>query len=365
MATARKGRGGIIKSHVTPTIDANSPPLSPLGSQPSSPITSPTKSKHRKENAAEAGKVVEPTWFHDLNFSKTYIVPKTSDALQEKKKSPVSRYKLQRSKPTSVHLVDDYKAIHKDKDCLKLTKINLSNYDNIGGSLDSLVVHFPNLTWLVINSPNVNGPFSPELTHSRLNRDKKSSFKWKETMEVLDLSGTRVDGEIDAIFTWKQLQLLNLKGTKVSGCVNPTSKMENLHTLILEGCSQINGSLTPFCRLHSLVWLGLKDCSGVKGEIPRDIQELKLLEILDLCGSGVQGEIPSQLSSLSKLKYLDISKTAITGSVPQSFVQLKELTWLMLADTSITGPYPESMRNLEKLELLDISNSQILIGIVD
>lgn len=144
-------------------------------------------------------------------------------------------------------------------------------------------------------------------------------------LEVLNLSGARSLGEIDAQFLegMSQLQILDLSETLLTELPS-LSKLINLRQLNLRGCSLLKtmpilealtkleaidlsgtavASLPDLKSCSNLRQLLLKDCSRVE-ELQR-LDSFEHLEILDLSGTKIK-RFPDEISELTSLERLGL-----------------------------------------------------------
>lgn len=127
------------------------------------------------------------------------------------------------------------------------------------------------------------------------------------TLEVLDLSISRMKGPIDHI-SWRKLcklQPLYLSNNDISG---------EIVDLVagLSGCGNAS--------LEALQLVGNK----LSGQIPDSIGHFKHLRSLYLQSNSFSGSIPSSIGSLNDLETLDLSSNAISGTIPDSIGQLSK-----------------------------------------
>ncbi|KAI5573014.1 hypothetical protein POPTR_010G058850v4 [Populus trichocarpa] len=154
------------------------------------------------------------------------------------------------------------------------------------------------------------------------------------TLEVLDLSISRMKGPIDHI-SWRKLcklQPLYLSNNDISG------------------------------EIVDLV-AGLSGCGNkLSGQIPDSIGHFKHLRSLYLQSNSFSGSIPSSIGSLNDLETLDLSSNAISGTIPDSIGQLskdlKNLGTLVLSNNLLSGniniPWEEM-----SLSHLDLSRNNL------
>uniref|UniRef100_A0A2K1YPM3 Leucine-rich repeat-containing N-terminal plant-type domain-containing protein n=1 Tax=Populus trichocarpa TaxID=3694 RepID=A0A2K1YPM3_POPTR len=227
------------------------------------------------------------------------------------------------------------------------------------------------------------------------------------TLEVLDLSISRMKGPIDHI-SWRKLcklQPLYLSNNDISGeivdlvaglsgCGN--ASLEALQLVGNKLSGQIPDSIGHFKHLRSLYL----QSNSFSGSIPSSIGSLNDLETLDLSSNAISGTIPDSIGQLSKdglqapsfyeqdppdftvsyrqsmdlivkgrqLEYnltlgivnvLDLSSNNLKGEIPEEIINLTYLGTLNLSWNQLTGKIPDKIGSLQRLETLDLSNNHL------
>ncbi|GLJ42023.1 hypothetical protein SUGI_0870090 [Cryptomeria japonica] len=168
-----------------------------------------------------------------------------------------------------------------------------------------------------------------------------SSAIWNmSSLEHLDLSGTRIEGEIPpAIGNMLSLQSLHLSETRIAGEIPST-----------------------IGNLLSLQSLDLSNTS-IEGEIPVSIFNLSKLVLFDLSHNMLTGLMPPSLGSLSSLVYLDLSYNQLNGTFPLTVSHLVRLEYLWLNSNNFSGSISLSLfHNLTRLQNLSLSNNHLIVS---
>lgn len=238
------------------------------------------------------------------------------------------------------------------------------------------------------------------------------------SLEVLDLSGNRLTGQIPSSFgSLLKLQKLILHGNQLNGAIPESlGQLNELERLDLEHNNDLTGSipgLGNMCELFLkgtqisiykldpnerkilydalLQWgysnpgqlidelirennikyndFGLYEISirekDLKGPIPESIGELVRLEKLDLRNNHLNGKIPDSIAKLKELKILDLGLNELVGSIPNNIGSLKVLRKLDLHTNLLTGNIPVQIGNLPELVELLIANNSLIGWIPD
>ncbi|MGP9601035.1 leucine-rich repeat domain-containing protein, partial [Psychrobacter sp. AOP42-A1-21] len=169
--------------------------------------------------------------------------------------------------------------------------------------------------------------------------------------------------------------MLNLCYTGIKSLPESISRLENLKSIDLSACDELQGFPDGFFQLTQLEELLLYSTelysdeigslkklkklslSGDLYEIPVWIFDLK--ELTELCLNEVAlSEIPSEIGELTKLEYLDLGVNERITKLPESFGNLTNLKHLSLICCSLQS-LPESFVNLTQLEELELGPSDM------
>ena len=133
-----------------------------------------------------------------------------------------------------------------------------------------------------------------------------------ESLQVLNLSGNKLTGEVPELGSLESLQVLNLSGNKLTGEVPELGSLESLQVLNLSG-------------------------NELTGEVP-ELGSLESLQVLNLSGNELTGELP-ELGSLESLQVLDLAGNWLTGGgncVPTSTLSLHDSILEPLGELCLT-----------------------------
>ena len=172
-------------------------------------------------------------------------------------------------------------------------------------------------------------------------------------LEVLDLSGTKIEELPESIGKLTNLENLYLSATNIEKLPKSIGKLTNLKYLDLGGTNieELPESIGKLTNLEVL------DLSGTKiEELPESIGELTNLKYLDLSATNIE-KLPKSIGKLTNLKYLYLGGTNIE-KLPESIGKLTNLENLYLSATNIEK-LPESIGKLTNLEWLDLSETKI------
>ncbi|CAE5967108.1 unnamed protein product [Arabidopsis arenosa] len=240
--------------------------------------------------------------------------------------------------------------------CKLLETLNLSR-NSLTGKIpgDEYWGNFQNLKQLSLAHNLYSGEIPPEL--SLLCR----------TLEVLDLSGNSLTGQLPQSFTsCGSLQSLNLGNNKLSG---------DFLSTVVSKLSRITNLYLPFNNISGSVPISLTNCTNLRvldlssneftGEVPSgfcSLQRSSVLEKFLIANNYLSGTVPVELGKCKSLKTIDLSFNALTGPIPKEIWTLPNLSDLVMWANNLTGGIPESIcvdgGNLETL----ILNNNLLTG---
>ncbi|ESQ48682.1 hypothetical protein EUTSA_v10019932mg [Eutrema salsugineum] len=286
--------------------------------------------------------------------------------------------------------------------CKLLETLNLSR-NSLAGKIsgEGYWGNFQNLKQLSLAHNLFSGEIPPEL--SLLCR----------TLEVLDLSGNSLTGELPQSFTsCGSLQNLNLGNNKLSGDFLSTvvSKLPRITYLYLP-YNNISGSVpisltnctnlrvldlssneftgkvpSGFCSLQSSPVLEklLLANNYLSGTVPVELGKCKSLKTIDLSFNALIGPIPKEIWTLpnlsdlvmwannltggipdgvcvdgGNLETLILNNNLLTGSIPESISKCTNMLWISLSSNLLTGKIPVGIGNLEKLAILQLGNNSL------
>eukprot|EP00438_Fugacium_kawagutii_P004167 Skav224688 [mRNA] locus=scaffold3171:74596:80657:+ [translate_table: standard] len=151
-------------------------------------------------------------------------------------------------------------------------------------------------------------------------------------LQQLDLSYTKVTGDISSLQGLTQLHWLWLTKTKVAGDLSSLRGLTQLQGLLLRN-TKVAGDLNSLQNITKLRQLKL--CSTkVTGDLT-SLQQLAQLQVLDLKNTKVTGDLAS-LQGLAKLQELYLDNTQVAGGV-MSLQGLAQLKHFSVANTDVAG----------------------------
>ncbi|TQD95070.1 hypothetical protein C1H46_019338 [Malus baccata] len=142
---------------------------------------------------------------------------------------------------------------------------------------------------------------------------------------------------------------LDLSSTAIK--LLPTSSMECLTTLTLNGCKNLASLPWRIWKLKSLEVFNLRNCSELK-VVPSSIYKLKNLKYLSFAGCRKLQYFPRRTGSVGFLSLEEV-KLQHSGilEIPQYLKNLDKLTYLDLSLCKLLEYLPEMPGNLESLNL--------------
>ncbi|EOA29754.1 hypothetical protein CARUB_v10012843mg [Capsella rubella] len=242
--------------------------------------------------------------------------------------------------------------------CKLLETLNLSR-NSLAGKIpgDRYWENFQNLKLLSLSHNLYSGEIPTEL--SLLCR----------TLEVLDLSGNRLTGQLPLAFTsCGSLQTLNLGNNKLTG---------DFITTVVSKLPRISHLYLPFNNISGSVPISLTNCSNLRvldlssneftGRVPSGLCSLQISSVLEkllIANNYLSGTVPVELGNCKSLKTIDLSFNALTGPIPKEIWTLPKLSDLVMWANNLTGGIPDDIcvdgGNLETL----ILNNNLLTGFI-
>ncbi|KAG4941620.1 hypothetical protein JHK87_045491 [Glycine soja] len=166
--------------------------------------------------------------------------------------------------------------------------------------------------------------------------------KVMNSLEILDLSGNKLQGVIPSFFgNMCTLQLLDLSNNKLNGEISSFFK---------------NSS---WCNRDIFKRLDLS-YNRLTGLLPKSIGLLSELQILNLAGNSLEGDVTeSHLSNFSKLRSLMLSGNSLSLKLVPSWVPPFQLRTLGLRSCKLGPTFPNWLKTQSSLYWLDISDNGI------
>ena len=148
-------------------------------------------------------------------------------------------------------------------------------------------------------------------------------------LKLLDLTNTKVSGDLSSLKGTTKLQGLWLDGTEVSGDLSSLKGATGLQLLYLGG-TKVSGDLSSLKDATWLQWLSLK-ATEVSGDLS-SLKEATELKKIDLLRTFVTGDF-SVLLQWPEVEEVDFSGTNISGELSEEWRgKAKKLLRLRLAD---------------------------------
>ncbi|KAL1556096.1 Receptor-like protein kinase BRI1-like 3 [Salvia divinorum] len=194
----------------------------------------------------------------------------------------------------------------------------------------------------------------------------ENSFPASKSLEVLDLSGNRLDGELPAALMKNSpsLKILDLSSNNFTGNLFNLD-FRSIANLTVLNLSRNSFSATGFpATLAYCQGLQTLDLSHnfIKLRIPGDLlAKMMNLKQLVLANNGFFGEIPVQLGEICRsLQVLDLSNNQLTGELPSSFTDCGELDTLKLSSNLLSGGFLDTVvSSITSLKYLSVAFNNI------
>lgn len=232
-------------------------------------------------------------------------------------------------------------------DLKSLKFLSLSN-NKLSGSIPTTIAEISSLSLVRLRGNTFNGSipeglFDMKLDEVDLSRNEltgsipPASSKLSETLQILDLSGNNITGDIPAeMGLFSRLRYLNLSWNNLESRMPPElGFFQNLTVLDLRS-------------------------SGLIGSIPGDICDSGSLAILQLDGNSLTGPIPEEIGNCSSLYLLSLSHNNLSGPIPESMSLLSKLKILKLEVNQLSGEIPQELGRLENLLIANISYNRLV-----
>ncbi|XP_076925430.1 LRR receptor-like serine/threonine-protein kinase GHR1 [Bidens hawaiensis] len=298
---------------------------------------------------------------------------------------------------------------------LSLKNISLAG-NNFSGGIPGWVSGLSSIQSLDLSRNSFSGPIPRDLAQLNNlvyldlsdNRLTKSIPKGFQNIEVLDLHGNMLDGELDPEFLLltaatrvdfsgnslvssggngkffgglsESVKYLNLSRNRLTGSLVSGGVAEMLGSLVALDLSynQLSGELPSFNFAYDLQVLKLSN-NRFSGFFPNDLlkgDSLVLTE-LDLSGNNLTGPISMIMST--SLQALNLSSNGLTGELPlvtggclvldlsnnnfegnlTKLVKWGNLEYLDLSQNRLTGPFPEVTTQFLRLNHLNLSRNSL------
>ncbi|XP_058105902.1 disease resistance protein At4g27190-like [Magnolia sinica] len=175
-----------------------------------------------------------------------------------------------------------------------------------------------------------------------------------ENLHTLLLQGCKMLREVPSLAKLKRLRILNLSETQIEYLPASVSNLENLHTLLLQGCKMLR-EVPSLAKLKRLRILNLSETQIEY--LPASVSNLENLHALLLRGCKMLREQVPSFAKLKRLRILNLSETQIEY-LPASVSNLENLHALVLRGCKMLREVP-SLAKLERLRILNLTHSDI------
>ena len=185
-----------------------------------------------------------------------------------------------------------------------------------------------------------------------------------EALEILDVSGNRLTGRIDAgnnvgnnvgIGRLTKLRFLNLSQNQLSGTLpQELGQLRELQSLLLRG-NRFTGALPRALGQDATVVLTKRNAQ---------IQAALNLEVLDVGANALSGTIPEELGSITTLKQLCLDSNTFTGSFPPALLALTRLRRLEAGYNRLSGEIPD-FRSIARLDTLAVEGNRYTVAALE
>ncbi|XP_057972421.1 probable inactive receptor kinase At5g10020 [Malania oleifera] len=202
-----------------------------------------------------------------------------------------------------------------------------------------------------------NTVHSVNLSHNNLSGEffKGDLIMLFRNLEVLDLSGNQLLGELPSFGSLPNLQVLRLRNNQLHGSI-PTellTSLMDLKELDLSG----NGFTGSIQQLNSTTLNVLNlSSNGLLGSLP---SSLGGCVIVDVSRNMISGDISIMQSWESNLEVLDLSSNKLTGSFPNMTSQFQKLSDLKIRNNSLAGTLPSTLGTFPRLSVVDLSSNKL------
>jgi len=221
------------------------------------------------------------------------------------------------------------------------------------GTIPASVGTLQNLKHLDLQTnPQLRGRFDDIL----LSPDKENATAVgpKNSLEVLDLSNTDLEGELPPITlpSLRSLRLWNTRGFRGT-LPSEIGSWSNLEIFSIKEAAKLEGSIpTEFGLLENLRTLEIQDSNNMSGELPTELGNLSSnLRVINFRYTNQTGVLPLEWSSLSGLERIDLMQNdRLKGTVPPEYSSLTSLRFMDIRGTDLTGNVPHGVCALESLE---------------
>ncbi|KAK6144857.1 hypothetical protein DH2020_021677 [Rehmannia glutinosa] len=225
--------------------------------------------------------------------------------------------------------------------------LNLS-YSKISGNIEAIfdLRHLQRLS-LARNNFQLN-PIPSQLPPTFNNPDFNNIFDFEE-LHRLRLEKPSLGSFIRNLRGLKEVNLDNVDlSAQGSSWSQALSGLSNLKILSLSHCRLSGPIHSSFGNLKSLNYIKL-DGNNLSSEVPHFLADFRNLQVLNLASTQLYGNVPGNVFLLPRLQTIDLSKNPLlTGELPE-FPSDSSLQLVSLYETNFQGKLPDSVGNLKFL----------------
>ncbi|KAJ4892126.1 Leucine-rich repeat receptor-like tyrosine-protein kinase PXC3 [Raphanus sativus] len=179
------------------------------------------------------------------------------------------------------------------------------------------------------------------------------------SVEMLDLSGLQLRGNVTLISHLRSLKHLDLSRNSFNGPI-PASlgNLSDLEFLDLSLNRFAGGIPVEFGKLRGLRSLNVSN-NLLVGEMPDELMALERLEEFQVSGNGLNGSIPHWVGNLSSLKVFTAYENEFSGEIPKGLGLVSELELLNLHSNQLVGKIPKGVFEKGKLRVLVLTQNRL------
>ncbi|CAH9134958.1 unnamed protein product [Cuscuta epithymum] len=179
-------------------------------------------------------------------------------------------------------------------------------------------------------------------------------------VEMLDLSDSRLQGNISLISELKALKWLDLSANNFHGSIPPSfGNLPHLEFLDLSFNNFENSIPKELGRLRNLKTLNISN-NMLSGSIPDELKGLGGLSDLQIWANKLNRSIPMWVGNLTGLRVFAAYENQFTGPIPENLGLNSLLMSLNLHSNHLQGIIPDSLFAMGKLEVLVLTQNRLV-----
>ncbi len=176
-------------------------------------------------------------------------------------------------------------------------------------------------------------------------------------LNILDLSDVVVDGFMDHLSAFKDLEILYIDQGKISGSFpDEMDQLSKLRILKITHAGLESTLPETLGNLTSLESVELNH-NQLRGSVPKALGKLKNLRGIDLSYNDLSGKVPGELMQNTSLYALDISYNRLS-EIPDNLLSSPALMEINLSGNKIQN-FPANIPKADDMYSLDLSHNQI------